>query len=68
MKVVLYLFMANFGWLEFQSYPSFEACKTAESHILEGNPKLDAMCCALDESSCRTEEELLELEAKKGIY
>mgnify|MGYP003657762606 CR=1 FL=1 len=51
MKVVLYLFLANFGWLEFESYPSFEACKTAEAHILEGN----------DKSWCRTEKELAEI-------
>ena len=58
MKVVLYLFMANFGWLEFESYPSFEACNTAEAHIIEGNPKIEAMCCSLDESGCMTEKEL----------
>jgi|TARA_R110000782_G_C14550884_1_gene384949 hypothetical protein len=61
MKVVLYLFMANFGWLEFESYPSFDACKTAEAHILEGNPKIEAMCCSLDKSGCRTEKELAEI-------
>jgi len=68
MKVVLYLFMANFGWLEFESYPSFEACNTAEAHIIEGNPKIEAMCCSLDESGCMTQEELADASANKDLY
>ena len=60
MKVVLYLFLANFGWIEFEAYESFEVCNTAREHIIEGNPSLqiETLCCALDESGCRTEKEL----------
>tara|TARA_R110000751_G_scaffold278326_1_gene380042 strand:- start:114 stop:314 length:201 start_codon:yes stop_codon:yes gene_type:complete len=60
MKVVLYFFLAHLGWLEFESYPSFEACKTAKAHILEGNPKIEAasMCCSPDTLGCMTQEEL----------
>ena len=68
MKVVLYLFLANFGWIEFEAYESFEVCKTAEAHILEGNPKIEAMCCSLDESGCMTQEELAAASANKDFY
>jgi len=58
MKVVLYLFMANFGWMEFESYPTFEGCKYAKDYIIERNSKVSGMCCSLDDSGCRTEKEL----------
>jgi hypothetical protein len=63
MKVVLYLFLANFGWIEFEAYESFEVCNTTREHILEGNPSLqiETLCCALDESSCNTQEQEMSL-------
>ena len=58
MKVVLYLFMANFGWLEFESYPSFDGCNYAKDYIIERNYKVSGMCCSLDDSGCMTEKQL----------
>ena len=46
MKVVLYLFMANFG------------CNYAKDYIIERNYKVSGMCCSLDDSGCMTEKQL----------
>jgi|TARA_R110000824_G_scaffold71382_3_gene182693 hypothetical protein len=64
MEVILYLFLANFGWLEFETYETFDICNTAKAHIIEGymgNSKLEGLCCALDELGCNTQEQLAEL-------
>ena len=68
MKVVLYLFMANFGWMEFESYPTFEGCRYAKDYIIERNSKVSGMCCSLDESGCMTQEELADASANKDLY
>ena len=53
MHVVLYLFIAGFGWIEFETYPSFKACAKFAKHITYNEPEqLGALCCIPNGPTC----------------
>ena len=58
MKVILFIFLLDFGWHEFDSYSSFEECKRVKSNVLyPENGRMEGFCCLLTESKCTLEGE-----------
>lgn len=54
MKVVLFLYLATHGWIEFERYETFTECNKVAHHIMESNERVEGLCCKPEGARCIT--------------
>ena len=53
MKVVLFLLLANVGWIKFGMFKTFDECHQTRDSIVSDNPKkIEGFCCMPTDSEC----------------
>jgi hypothetical protein len=58
MKVILFLLLANVGWIKFGTFRTFDECHQTRDRVVSDNPdRIEGFCCMPTESECVAVEE-----------